>query len=195
MNVLGGYLCSGPFSRCCFALCRYANLAGGFAFRPLRWFFGLVVCLLLSMPLIQPADCTANKRSCFDYDLYLIGLLLLQRTEPSSCIGRGRALSAWLETPFTSSDRVKAGWLHKDKLNSGCCVRVGEAANPAPGRSSKATWQRDTLESTPLLLPVTIALEERRLLQAFLSWCQTEVRAIALEELFNKVPEGLALLL
>ena len=107
----------------------------------------------------------------------------------------GRALSAWLETPFTSSDRVKAGWLHKDKLNSGCCVRVGEAANPAPGRSSKATWQRDTLESTPLLLPVTIALEERRLLQAFLSWCQTEVRAIALEELFNKVPEGLALLL
>jgi len=88
VNVLGGYLGSGPFSRCCFALCRYANLAGGFAFRPLRWFFGLVVCLLLSMPLIQPADCTANKRSCFDYDLYLIGLFLLQRTEPSSCIGR-----------------------------------------------------------------------------------------------------------
>ena len=88
VNVLGGYLGSGPFSRCCFALCRYANLAGGFAFRPLRWFFGLVVCLLLSMPLIQPADCTANKRSFFDYDLYLIGLFLLPRTEPSSCIGR-----------------------------------------------------------------------------------------------------------
>ena len=44
--------------------------------------------LFLSMPLIQPAECTANMRSCFDYDRYFICLLPLQRTEPSSWIGR-----------------------------------------------------------------------------------------------------------
>ena len=43
-------------------------------------------------------------------------------------------------------------------------------------------------------MPATISLEHR-LLQSFLSWCRSEIKTIRPEELFNKVPELLALLL
>ena len=77
----------------------------------------------------------------------------------------GGALSAWLESPFSSSDSSQ----------------------------SQVATQGQTQHSW-LLQESSVALEQR-LLQAFLFWCHTDFRAVALEELFNKVLEVLALLL
>eukprot|EP00435_Cladocopium_sp_Y103_P036916 s1777_g9.t1 len=94
---------------------------------------------------------------------------------------------------------VKAGWLHKDKLNiAGCCrcssLRIGEAENPGPRRAAGHFHDRGTLEAAPLLLPATLALQHR-VLQAFFVWCRREIRSMRIEDVFNKVPELLAVLL
>lgn len=79
---------------------------------------------------------------------------------------------------------------------SGCCrsgtLRVGEALNPGPRRSRFT--RAGTLESMPLLLPATIALENR-VLNGFCDWCRSEVRSIPVDQLFNLVPELLPALL
>ena len=91
---------------------------------------------------------------------------------------------------------VHAGLMDRDKLNiAGCSrsasMRIGEASNPGPRLRSGT---RDTLESMPLLLPATLALE-RRLLDEFLNWVRKDLSAAPLEVIFHKAPALLALLL
>ena len=66
----------------------------------------------------------------------------------------GGALSAWLESPFSSSDSSQSqvatqGQTQHSWLLQESSVRVCKAANPGPCRATKATWRRDTLESKP----------------------------------------------
>ena len=92
---------------------------------------------------------------------------------------------------------VHAGLLNQDRLNiAGCCksgsLRIGEASNPGP--RPRHLFSRDTLESMPLLLPATVALE-RRLLNDFFSWCRKEITSTMPEEVFAKAPALMALVL
>ena len=93
---------------------------------------------------------------------------------------------------------VHAGWCHKDKLNiAGCCragsLRIGEATNPGPGQRPNRE-RVGSLENMPRLLPATLALEAR-LLTAFKTWCEREVKSISLDALLDKLPELLPFLL
>jgi hypothetical protein len=91
---------------------------------------------------------------------------------------------------------VHAGWCDEKKLNiTGCArsksVRIGEAANPGP-RFVQA--ERKSLAELPLLSAATMAMEAR-LLQKFIEWCMSEIHGISCEELFDRCPQALVLLL
>ena len=72
-------------------------------------------------------------------------------------------------------------------------MRIGEASNPGPNRR-RVSFRWETLERLPLLSPATLALEHR-LLENFKQWCEQEVASVTLDELFNKAPELLPMLL
>ena len=90
---------------------------------------------------------------------------------------------------------VNAGWCGAEKLNVvGCSktlsLRVGEASNPGPYRGPRA----GTLEDMPVQRPETLA-REAKLLQAFLQWCQDHFTSYAVEDLFELIPQFLAMAL
>ena len=92
---------------------------------------------------------------------------------------------------------VYAGWLHEDKLNIAGCrragsMRIGEAQHPGPRRTRAG--RKSTLEQMPLVLPATLALEQR-LLDDFCAWCREEIKTMEVEVLFSRVPELLPSLL
>ena len=69
-------------------------------------------------------------------------------------------------------------------------LRVGEASNPGPSRGPRA----GTLEDMPVQRPETLA-REAKLLQAFLQWCQDHFTSYAVEDLFELIPQFLAMAL
>ena len=90
---------------------------------------------------------------------------------------------------------VSAGWCGPEKLNVvGCSktlfLRIGEASNPGPYRAFRA----GTLEEQPTQRPETLA-REAKLLGAFLQWCQDHFTGYSVEDLFELLPQFLAMVL
>ena len=76
------------------------------------------------------------------------------------------------------------GWYSKKKLNiSACCrchsIRIGEAANPGPGRQSLEEVELVSFETRQL---------EAKLLSDFLVWAKLHLRSADVEDLFSRVP-------
>ena len=90
---------------------------------------------------------------------------------------------------------VSAGWCGPEKLNVvGCSktlsLRVGEASHPGPARGLRS----GTLEELPTQRPETLA-REAKLLQAFLQWCQDHFTGYSAENLFELLPQFMAMAL
>ena len=90
---------------------------------------------------------------------------------------------------------VSAGWCGPEKLNVvGCSktlsLRIGEASHPGPARGLRS----GTLEELPTQRPETLA-REAKLLQAFLQWCQDHFTGYSAENLFELLPQFMAMAL
>ena len=84
---------------------------------------------------------------------------------------------------------IKAGWCNSSRLSiAGCArskaMRIGEATNPGPARRFAP---RQSLQELPTMSAATLALESS-VLNAFLSWCRSEICGVSCDELFDLVP-------
>ena len=70
-------------------------------------------------------------------------------------------------------------------------MRIGEATNPGPARRFAL---RQSLQELPTMSAGTLALESR-VLNAFLSWCRSEISGVSCDELSDLVPTILVYLL
>ena len=70
-------------------------------------------------------------------------------------------------------------------------MRIGEATNPGPARRFAP---RQSLQELPTMSAATLALESS-VLNAFLSWCRSEICGVSCDELFDLVPTILVYLL
>ena len=91
---------------------------------------------------------------------------------------------------------IKAGWCNSSRLSiAGCArskaMRIGEATNPGPARRFAP---RQSLQELPTMSAATLALESS-VLNAFLSWCRSEICGVSCDELFDLVPTILVYLL
>lgn len=66
-------------------------------------------------------------------------------------------------------------------------LRTGEAANPGPDRLGRNSHRRGSLQDLPVLSSATLAMEAR-LLADFVSWCESGIKSVSCDALFDSSP-------